>query len=96
MKTLVILAIILAIFSAYFVLNTEKSLSIRNANGVMPAGIDIAKSILNQANGILHSGLAGGITSKIGEVKDKVLDEAINLIKTPIKNKVQELLCPVK
>lgn len=96
MKTLIILAIVLAIFSAYFVFNTEKSLSIRNANGVVPAGIDIAKSILNQANGILQSGLIGEIKSKIGDIKDKFLGEAIDLIKIPIKNSVQGLLCPIK
>src|SRR3989344_8473358 len=48
MKTLIILAIILAIFATYFVFNTEKSLSLKGGGNAIPAGIDIGKSILNQ------------------------------------------------
>ncbi|MBI2446827.1 MAG: hypothetical protein HYV51_03380 [Parcubacteria group bacterium] len=117
MKTLIILAIILAILAAYFVFNTEKSLSLKDRGNAIPAGIDIGKSILNQVlnqakkitpekinsisgtngNGaVMQSKLAEEIKSKIGEIKDKILDEAVNLIKTPIENKANELFCPQK
>lgn len=49
MKTLVIIGIILTVLATYFVFNTEKSISVKNVNGVVPAGIDIAKFILNKA-----------------------------------------------
>ena len=107
MKTLIILAIILAIFSAYFVFNTEKSISVKGGGNAVPAGVDIAKFILNQAlnqsetikpkiNEILQSKLTGEIKSKIGEIKDKILDEAIYLIKKPIESKINETFCPQK
>ena len=44
----------------------------------------------------MQSKLAEEIKSKIGEIKDKILDEAVNLIKTPIENKASELFCPQK
>lgn len=116
MKTLLILAIILAILAAYFIFNTEKSISIDDGGGnAVPAGVDIAKFLFNKAldqagkinektnntgnyvgGGVLQSKLAEEIKSKIGETKDKILDEAVNLIKNPIENKVSELFCPQK
>ena len=116
MKTLIILAIILAIFAAYFVFNTEKSLSLKSGGNAIPAGIDIGRSILNQvlnqakkinpeavnsingadSSGVMQSKLAEEIKSKIGEIKDKILDKAVNLVKTPVENKVSELFCPQK
>lgn len=73
----------------------------------MPAGIDIAKSILDQVldrsepikskiNDIAQSKLTGEIKSKIGEIKDKILDKTVVLIKTPVENKISELFCPQK
>ena len=107
MKTLVILAIILAVFAAYFVFNTEKSISLKNGGNAVPAGVDIAKFILNQAlnqsetikpkiNNVLQSKLTGEIKSKVGEIRDKILNETVDLIKKPIENKVNELFCPQK
>lgn len=115
MKTLVILAIILAIIAAYFVFNTEKSISIEGGGNAIPAGIDIAKFIFNKVldqtgkinekpndngnyinSGVLQSKLAEEIKSKIGETKNNILDEAINLIKNPIENKINALFCPAK
>lgn len=117
MKTLVILAIILAIFSTYFVFNAEKSISIKSRGDVVPAGVDIAKFIFDEAlnlsgltpsdltqsetikpriNEILQSKLTGEIKSKIGEIKNTILDEAIGLIKKPIENKISETFCPQK
>ena len=107
MKTLLILAVILAIFTTYFVFNTEKSITAKGGGDVIPAGIDIAKSILNQAlnqsevikpkiNEILQSGLTEKVKSKIGEIKDKILNKTVDLIKAPIENKVSELFCSQK
>lgn len=107
MKTLVILAIILGILAMYFVFNTEKSISLKGGGNAIPAGVDIAKFILSQAlnqsetikpkiNDILQSGLTGEIKSKIGEIKDTILDEAVGLIKRPIENKINEAFCPQK
>lgn len=107
MKTLLILAIILAIFSVYFVLNTEKSISLKSGGNAIPAGTDIAKfildKVLNQSETIkpkisevLQSGLIGEVKSKIGEIKNKILDGAIDLIKKPIENKASEIFCSQK
>lgn len=107
MKKLLFLAIVLAVFAAYFIFNTEKSISIKGRGNAVPAGIDIAKSILNQAldqfepikskiNDIAQSKVTGEIKSKIGEIKDNILDKAVVLIKTPVENKVSELFCPQK
>lgn len=112
MKTLVILAIILGVFAAYFVFNTEKSISIKGGGNAIPAGVDIAKFILNKTldlsdltksetikpkiNDMLRSELAGEIKSKAGEIKDKILDEAVGLVKNPIKNKISETFCPAE
>lgn len=117
MKTLISLAIILGIFSAYFVFNAEKSISIKGGGNAVPAGVDIARFIFNEElnpsgltlsdltqfetikpkiNNILQSELTGEIKSKIGDIKDKILDEAIGLIKKPIENKITETFCPQK
>ncbi len=57
--------------------------------------------VVNSVSGVSGSGatqfkLAEEIKSKIGEVKDKILDKAVDLIKTPVENKVSELFCPLK
>jgi len=121
MKTLIVLVIILAILTVYFVLNIEKSFSIKgltNESGskignAVPAGIDIAKFILNKIKGITpeiaddlvdnvknqklggisESNVVDKIKSTIGDVKDKILEGSVNLIKEPIKNKVNDLFC---
>lgn len=110
MKTLIILAIILGIFAAYFVFNSEKSISVKSTDDVVPVGTDIAKFILNKAlnqareinpagiiDGVsaLRPGLAEKIKSKIGEVGNEISVRAFNLIKRPIENKARELICPL-
>lgn len=114
MKTLLVIGIILAILAAYFVLNTEKSFSVKGDGDAIPAGIDVARIILNKVRNIIpnntteniidniknqklsnvtESNLADKIKSKIGDIKDKILDGSINLIKDPIKNKLSEVIC---
>lgn len=116
MKTLVIVGIILGVFTVYFVLNAEKSISIKGGGNAIPAGTDVAKFILNKVkiidpqkiissiiggnklkneeNNLLQSDITGEIKSKVGEAKNKILDEVIDLIKKPIENKVSEMFCP--
>lgn len=72
MKTLLIIGIILAILTVYFVLNTEKSFSVKGVKGnesAIPAGIDVAKFILNKVKDIIPK-----ITSDIDDIKDKKLN----------------------
>ncbi|OGD41782.1 hypothetical protein A2567_00910 [Candidatus Azambacteria bacterium RIFOXYD1_FULL_42_11] len=109
MKTLIILGIILGILSLYFVVNTEKSISIKG-NEVVPGGIDIPKIVLenilpkfiNQDNGLLNNvnikNLAENIKDNIsiGDLTAKALNKITDSIKTPIENKINEVLCPVK
>jgi len=109
MKTLIILGIILGILSLYFVVNTEKSISIKG-NEVVPSGIDIPKIVLenilpkfiNQDNGLLNNvnikNLAENIKDNIsiGDLTAKALNKITDSIKTPIENKINEVLCPVK
>lgn len=49
MKILAILSIILGVFTVYFVLNAEKSILIKGGENAIPAGIDVAKFILDKA-----------------------------------------------
>lgn len=115
MKTLLIIGIILAILAVYFVLKTEKSISVEGGGGgVITAGVDIPKFILSKfkniipnntteniidniknkkLNNITESNLTDKIKSKIGDIKDKIVDGSINLIKDPIKNKLNEVIC---
>lgn len=76
----------------------------------MPAGIDIAKLVLDKSkvieadkifnniigNGkdITRSNIIEEVKSKAGEIKNKILSEAIDLVKRPVKDKVTELFCP--
>lgn len=117
MKTIIITAIILGVFFAYFVFNTEKSISVKGGGNVIPAGTDVARFILdyaktikpgkiisdiigdnkmnvNKSGEMLKSNITEEIKSKIGEIKNKVLNEGINLIKQPIKDKAVEAFCP--
>lgn len=84
MKTLVILAIILAIIAAYFVFNTEKSISIGGGGNAVPAGVDIAKFLFNKAldqagkinektNSNVNYINSGALQSKLAEeIKSKI------------------------
>lgn len=45
---------------------------------------------------IIQSKIIGGIKSKIGEIKNKISKEGVDLIKKPIENKVNEMFCPKK
>lgn len=121
MKKFIIISIILGVFTAYFIFNTEKSISIKGGGNAIPAGIDLAKFILNKAKTIIEPDkIIGNITSNInktydnnpikesqsniteeiksraGEIKNKILNEGINLIKQPIENKINEVFCPQK
>lgn len=109
MKTLITLAIILAIFATYFMYNIEKSVFVKNADSVTPAGIDIAKTFLNKIRkinsevinkinngGIPQPGLSEKVKSKIEEIGSKISDKTINLIKKPVEDKMVELFCPQK
>lgn len=117
MKLLLIITIILAILAVYFVLNTEKSFSVKGDGGVIPAGVDIPRLILNKVKNIIpntagniannivnkvknpgrsnlfQSDIASEIRSSVGEIKNKILEESINLVKDPIKNKINETFC---
>lgn len=42
----------------------------------------------------LQSNITEEIKSKAGEIKNKILNEGINLIKQPIENKINEVFCP--
>ena len=99
----------MGILSLYFVVNTEKSISIKG-NEVVPSGIDIPKIVLenilpkfiNQDNGLLNNvnikNLAENIKDNIsiGDLTAKALNKITDSIKTPIENKINEVLCPVK
>lgn len=92
MKTLLIIGIILAILTVYFVLNTEKTFSIKGNEGAIPAGIDIAKFILNKVKDITPK-----ITSNIDDIKNKKLNyifksDMADEIKSKIKDVKSKIL----
>lgn len=48
----------------------------------------------NKINGVFQSNITEKIRSKVGELKNTVLNEGIDLIKKTIENKAGELFCP--
>lgn len=103
MKTLVIFAVILGILFLYFIVKAEKSFVIKG-NEVVPGGIDIPKLILDKAKKIKSLIVSDKNTQIIGDniitdAKDfisKTVDKIKESIKSPIENKVNEVLCPTK
>lgn len=101
MKTLLIWAVILGILFLYFIVKTEKSLVIKG-NEVVPLGINIPKLILDKANQILSNdiisdsgqGFINNIITNAKGLVSKTVDKISESIKSPIKNKVNEFLCP--
>ena len=82
MKTLAIVAIILAVLSLYFIINAEK-LTIVKGSEVLPAGTDIAKFILNKAkNLILQTGTDNVLKSSSGK---NIIDASYPAITDKIK-----------
>lgn len=111
MKILIILFIVLGIFAIYFVFSTDRLTSAKNTNIVTPAGIDVAKFLLNRSlnqirkinpneiiknNGVLQSKLTEDLKSKIGDIGNEIFIQAAKLIKKPIENKAREYICPLK
>ncbi|MBI2635650.1 MAG: hypothetical protein HYW79_03900 [Parcubacteria group bacterium] len=76
MKTLIIIGIILAVLSLYFVVNADRSFTIKGSE-VLPVGTDIAKFILNKVNNFKTDSLPQLSGEKIGdtsysEITDKI------------------------
>jgi len=107
MKTLVILAVILGILFVYFVVKAEKSFVIKG-NEVVPGGIDIPKLILDKTKEIKSQilgndvigdsgpGFINNITTDAKDLISKTVDKISESIKSPIENKINEVLCPTK
>ena len=101
MKTLAIFAIILGVGFLYFVAKAERSIVI-NGNEVIPAGIvNLPKTLLDKASetiGKLSSGNQGigDIVTGSKNLISKTVGKLIEIIKTPIEDKVNSFLCPQK
>ncbi|MFH1048076.1 MAG: hypothetical protein V1732_00240 [Patescibacteria group bacterium] len=103
MKTLAILAVILGILFVYFVVKAEKSFVIKG-DEVVPSGIDIPKLILDKAKEIKSQvtdsgsgqGFINNITTDAKDLVSKTVDKISGLIKSPVENKINEILCPTK
>ena len=107
MKTLIILAVILGILFLYFVVKAEKSFVIKG-NEVVPSGIDIPKLILDKVKGIKSQilgnevigdsgpgrGFINNITTDVKDLVSKTINKVSESIKSPIENKIQEIICP--
>ena len=107
MKTLIILAVNLGILFLYFVVKAEKSFVIKG-NEVVPSGIDIPKLILDKVKGIKSQilgnevigdsgpgrGFINNITTDVKDLVSKTVDKVSESIKSPIENKIQEIICP--
>ena len=107
MRTLAILAVILGILFLYFVVKAEKSFVIKG-NEVVPSGIDIPKLILDKVKGIKSQilgnevigdsgpgrGFINNITTDVKDLVSKTVDKVSESIKSPIENKIQEIICP--
>ena len=107
MKTLVIVTVILGILFLYFIVKTEKSFVIEGSE-VVPGGIDIPKVILDKAKEIKSQilgndvisdsgpGFINNITADVKDLVSKTVDKVSESIKSPIENKINEVLCPAK
>ena len=100
------------IFNAEKSISVKNLLGIKQgAENAIPAGTDIAKFILNKANTIIPkitddiipnienkklSELTDEVKSKVGDIKDKILEGTFNLIKEPVKDKLTGIFCPQK
>lgn len=91
MKPFIITAIILGIFTAYFVFNTEKSFSVKGGGNAIPAGTDLAKFILNKVKTIDPGKIISDFMSS-NEINvntsDKMLESGIT---EKIKSKAGEI-----
>lgn len=105
MKTLVIIGVVLAVLTLYFVVNAERSILVKKGSEVFPAGTDIAKFILKKTKDLISQNditntsfpaivetIKAGATKFIPEVFDKIT----GLVKKPIENKISDLFCPGK
>lgn len=102
MKTILVIVIILAILAVYFVLNVEKSFSIKSLSGnnglgnALPAGTDITKFILRKVKDVIPE-----IAGNVDDIKNKKLNyvfesKAADEIKSKIgdiKNKITSTFC---
>ncbi len=106
MKTLIVLFIVLGIVFLYFVAGAEKSLIIKN-DEVTPNSIAIPELIANKIKEIKSkggviggslesSGLINNAVNSIKSFVSETVNKAEDLIKNPIENKIQEIVCPAK
>lgn len=86
MKTLVILGVILAIFSVYFIFNTERSISIKGGGDAVPAGVDIVK-IFNKALNL--SDLTPSDLNRFETIKPKINEILQSKLIGEIKSKIE-------
>ena len=96
MRTLVILAIILGIVFLFFVAKAEKSLTIMG-NEVVPAGLINAPRVLLDKIGNLinlEPNSTNNIISGAKNLISNTIDKISEAIKTPIKEKINSILCP--
>jgi len=108
MKTLIILAVILGILFLYFVVKAEKSFVIKGNDEVVLGGINIPKLILDKIGGIKSQilgnevigdsgpgrGFINNITTDVKDLVSKTINKVSESIKSPIENKIQEIICP--
>ncbi|MDO8676572.1 MAG: hypothetical protein Q7K16_02890 [Candidatus Azambacteria bacterium] len=95
MKTLIIIGVILAVLSLYFVVNADKSITIKGSE-VLPVGTDIAKFILNKARDLGSQIKIGNVPGfSDGKIGDASYSKTTNTVKTgaeAIKSKVSNLI----
>lgn len=97
MKTLIIIIVILAVLTLYFVVNADRSILVKRSE-VLPAGTDIARLILNKTKDFVSQtdtdivdASYPTITDKIKAGIEKVKVETNNLIPKVI-NKTTDLI----
>ncbi|GEM_PF-2890582 len=88
MKTLVIVAVILAVLSLYFIVNADKSILVKGSE-VLPAGTDIAKFILKKAKDLIsQTGTGNVLKSSSG---NNIIDASLPVITDKIKTGVETI-----
>lgn len=93
MKISIITVIILGIFAAYFVFNVENSISVKGGGNAIPAGIDVARFILDYAKTISPGKIIGDIIDSGKEIN---INKSGKVLKSDIVEEVKSQIIGIK
>lgn len=91
MKTLVIIGVILAVLTLYFVVNADRSILVKGSE-VLPAGTDIARLVLNKAKDLIsQAGTGNVLKSSNGNIVGNIVDASYPAITDKIEAGIEKI-----